>query len=129
MPITLPASLFSRTNPWFMSTGPVAAFRLKRWPEAVADAGKVLKEKPDRLRALYYRARAHQQLSRHAEAVADFSALLCSYPRDTKLYDLRATSYESLGEKAKAQADHQKATEVAQDDANQLNKRAWGAAH
>ena len=103
----------------------MAAFKLKRWKQVVADTDQVLKDHPDRALALKYRAVAHQRLGRHAQAVADITALLAAYPRDSRLYDLRAQSYQALEKKELAAADRVTAEKLAPDDPVRLNSRAW----
>jgi tetratricopeptide (TPR) repeat protein len=103
----------------------LAAFKLKRWAQVVADTGQVLKDHPDRPRSLSYRANAHQWLGQHAKAVADLTALVLANSRNSGLYHQRAQSYDALGEKALAAADRQKAQELAPDDPKSLNNQAW----
>jgi serine/threonine protein kinase/WD40 repeat protein/tetratricopeptide (TPR) repeat protein len=116
---------FAPKQPLAHENRAAAAFKLKRWKQVVADTDQVLKDHPDRARALYLRAAAHQRLEQHAQAVADITALLAAYPRDTGLYDLRAHSYQALGKKELAAADRRKAEELAPDDPARLNARAW----
>ncbi len=102
-----------------------AAFRLKRWADAVADASAALRDQPYDADTLSIRGQAYQQLGRHAEAVADFTAALDRYPRSSRLYELRAVSYAGLGKDAEAQADHRRALKMPPRRAMSLNNQAW----
>jgi Flp pilus assembly protein TadD len=53
----------------------MAAFKLNRWKQVVADTDQVLKDHPDRARARNLRAVALQRLGKHSQAVADFTDL------------------------------------------------------
>jgi tetratricopeptide (TPR) repeat protein len=117
--------MFQPDQPIAYENRAVAAYRLKRWHQVIADCGKVLEQHPDRAICLSFRAGAYQWLGRNTEAVADLSALLRSDFPEMANYDRRARCYEALGQKARAKADRRRAGEVAPDDARQLNARAW----
>ncbi len=119
------ALAFGPSQPLVAERRALMAYRLKRWPEAVADCSLVLRKNPDRLRSLYCRALAYQYLGRHADAVADLTAAMPHYPHDSRLYEWRAQSYDALGDKARAEADRRKILELAPEDSRQLNNRAW----
>jgi tetratricopeptide (TPR) repeat protein/WD40 repeat protein len=103
----------------------VAAFRLGKWRETVADATAVLANQPKQPLMLFYRGQALQKLGRHAEAIADFTGLLSDYPEDEQLYVLRADSYAALGEPARAEDDRKQAQELVPSDPLRLNNLAW----
>ena len=102
-----------------------AAFRLKRWADAVADASVVLRDQPYDADTLSIRGQAYQQLGRHAEAVADFTRALDRYPHSSRLFELRAVSYAGLGKQAEAQADRDQALKESPRRALSLNNQAW----
>jgi tetratricopeptide (TPR) repeat protein len=102
-----------------------AARRVGQWAEAVADATWVLREQPGHLHALLARGESLQRLGRHREAVADLTALLKFYPREADLYEQRARSYDALNDRPRAEADRKKAVEVAGNNPQGLNARAY----
>jgi serine/threonine protein kinase/tetratricopeptide (TPR) repeat protein/WD40 repeat protein len=102
-----------------------AAFQLKRWADAVADATHCLEKYPDDGRARFLRARANQMLQRHDKAVADYTALLPTYPSDKRLYESRALCYDALGKPDLAKADREQARKIGPRDPTTLNDRAW----
>jgi hypothetical protein len=90
----------------------VAAFRLQRWQDAVADASRCLEKYPFDGNARRVRADAYRMLRRHDEAVADFTVLIQTYPQSGTLYELRASCYDALGKPGPAKADRAQALKL-----------------
>ncbi len=89
-----------------------AAFRLRRWDEAVADASRCLEKTPHDGAARSLRAEAHRMLARYEEAAADYTGAIERDPRDPKLYEGRAICYAALGKPDLAKADREQALKI-----------------
>jgi tetratricopeptide (TPR) repeat protein/WD40 repeat protein len=103
----------------------VAAFRLKRWADAAADASRFLDRHPDDSSARFLRAQAFRMSQRFKEAVSDYTSLIEQYPRDARLYELRASCHEALGHADRAKADREQAIKLGPNDPMTLNNQAW----
>jgi serine/threonine protein kinase/WD40 repeat protein/tetratricopeptide (TPR) repeat protein len=103
----------------------VAAFRMRRWDDAAADATRCLKTYAHEGKALLLRARACMALKRHEQAAADLTALIAKYPYSAEYFRYRAECYQALGKPDLAATDQQKARRAAPHDAINLNNRAW----
>jgi tetratricopeptide (TPR) repeat protein/WD40 repeat protein len=103
----------------------VAAFHLKRWADAAAEASKYLNHDPDDDSTRYLRGDAYRMAERHEKAILDYSALLERYPRSSQLYERRATSHAALGHAERARVDREAAFKLDPSDPNSKNNLAW----
>jgi tetratricopeptide (TPR) repeat protein len=90
----------------------LAAFRRKRWAEAVADATRCLENCPFHHSARYLRAEANRMQNQHEKAVADYTAWIAAYPRVVRGYEMRALCYDALGRPNLAKADRERALKL-----------------
>jgi serine/threonine protein kinase/tetratricopeptide (TPR) repeat protein len=102
-----------------------AAFRLRRWDDAAADATRYLEKYPYDNHIRQLRAIANHSRTHDDEAVADFTPLIEAEPQLPRLYEQRAACYEVLGKLELARADHDKALKLGASDPQTLNDQAW----
>src|SRR5262249_7420212 len=102
----------------------LAAYRLRRWDDAVADATRCLEKYAFQHTARFLRADANRRRGHDEKAVADYTALIGAYPSDARLYEARALCYAALKQPALAKADREKALKVG-GTATTLNNQAW----
>jgi tetratricopeptide (TPR) repeat protein len=103
----------------------LAAFRLKRWDDAVADAGRYLNKYPFDIPARRLRAEVHRIGKRYEEAAADYTSLIATYPSHSLFYQWRGDCYEALGKRDLAKADREKVLQFGAQSATTLNNQAW----
>jgi WD40 repeat protein/tetratricopeptide (TPR) repeat protein len=106
-----------------------AAYGLKHWADAAADATEYLNRHPDSDGARSLRARALRLSRRFEEAARDYTALIQRYPKDRQLYTSRALCHEALGDTDRAKADREQAFAVGPRDPMALNNLAWSLAN
>jgi tetratricopeptide (TPR) repeat protein len=106
-----------------------AAYGLKRWADAAADATEYLNRHPDNDSARSLRAHALRLSRRFEEAAGDYTALIQRNPKDPQLYTSRALCHEALGNTDRAKADREQALALGPRDPLALNNYAWSLAN
>ncbi len=102
-----------------------AAFRLRFWADAAADATAYLKKYPYDPLVRQFRAAANRGRKHFDEAAADLTAVIESNPQVPQMYDQRADCYDALGKADLAMADREKARKLEATDPRWLNNQAW----
>jgi tetratricopeptide (TPR) repeat protein len=92
---------------------------------AVEDSDKALALDPNNLRALYFRAAAHNLIGEYGEAARDATRGLAIQPNDAPLHDARAWAYNRMGRFVDAVADAHSALESNPRDGYALANRAY----
>ncbi|MFI5361543.1 MAG: protein kinase [Elusimicrobiota bacterium] len=98
---------------------------VKDYYGAVEDADKALAADPSNLRALYFRAAAHNLIGQYGEAARDATRGLAVSPHDAPLHDARAWAYNRMGRFDDAVADAHAALESSPKDGYALANRAY----
>ena len=98
---------------------------VKDYKDAVDDADKALKLDPNNVRALYYRASAHNLIGEYGDAAQDATRGLTIAPSDAPLHDVRAWAYNRMGRFVDAIADAHSALESDPHDGYALANRAY----
>lgn len=98
---------------------------VKDYLGAIADADKALASDPNDVRALYWRATAHELVGEYMDAVRDATRGLTVKPSDTALHDTRAWAYNRMGRYADAMADSHASLEVDPKDAYAYANRGY----
>jgi tetratricopeptide (TPR) repeat protein len=102
-----------------------AAFRLKRWNDAITDASMYLKHIPDDDSTRVLRADAYRLVKRYDEAIRDYTTILERFPRAVRYYELRAVCHAALGHAEEAKADRETAFKLDPTDPTAKNNVAW----
>jgi tetratricopeptide (TPR) repeat protein len=104
----------------------LAAFRLRRWPDAVDHATRALAKCAFEHRARSLRGEANLNCRRYQKAIEDFTAVLAIYPNNAQYYLFRSRCYAALGQQDRAQADREQAVKTGGNNAAiALNNEAW----
>jgi tetratricopeptide (TPR) repeat protein len=103
----------------------VAAFALKNWADAEADASGCLRQRPLHHDARFLHARACLLLKQYEKAAADCTELLKAYPALPRAYEVRALCHAALGKSAAAAADRERALAHGGNNPSILNNHAW----
>src|SRR5262249_44040614 len=92
----------------------LAYYRLKQYPDAVADYSRAIELNPKFAPAWTNRGATHRRLGDLAKAVADSSQAIELDPREMMAWDHRGDAHRDLGQPAKAVADYSRAIELDQ---------------
>jgi Flp pilus assembly protein TadD len=102
-----------------------AAYRLRRWDEAITDASAYLKHDPEDGNVLFIRANACRMAERYQDAIRDYTALATKYPRDPRMYECRAACHQAVGKEDEARADRAAASRIDPTYPTARNNLAW----
>jgi tetratricopeptide (TPR) repeat protein/tRNA A-37 threonylcarbamoyl transferase component Bud32 len=98
---------------------------VKDYQGAVEDADRALELDPENVRALYFRAAAHNLVGEYGEAARDATRGLAISPSDAPLHDARAWAYNRMARYVDAIAEAHRALESDPRDGYALANRAY----
>jgi serine/threonine protein kinase/WD40 repeat protein/tetratricopeptide (TPR) repeat protein len=101
------------------------AWRLNRWDNAAADAGRYLAKVPFDNQMRLLRARSNRARKHYEDAVADYTTLCTNFPGSAVVFAERAECYEALGKQDLARADRKQARFLGGQGGLAFNNQAW----